>query len=52
MGVLLLLLGSDACHALVDEPGWSHEEWVDWTSRQSPTGSSAANPTSTTDDTH
>jgi AcrR family transcriptional regulator len=29
--VLLLLLGRDAYHALVDERGWSHEEWVNWT---------------------
>jgi hypothetical protein len=29
--VLLLLLGRDAYHALVDERGWSHEDWVDWT---------------------
>ena len=29
--VLLLLVGRDAYHALVDERGWSHEEWVDWT---------------------
>jgi AcrR family transcriptional regulator len=29
--VLLLLLGRDVYHALVDERGWSHEEWVDWT---------------------
>ena len=29
--VLLLLLGRDAYHALVDERGWSHAEWVDWT---------------------
>ena len=29
--VLLLLVGRDAYHALVDERGWAHEEWVEWT---------------------
>lgn len=29
--VLLLLVGRDAYHALVDDRGWSHEEWVGWT---------------------
>jgi AcrR family transcriptional regulator len=29
--LLLLLVGMDVYHALVDGRGWSHEEWVDWT---------------------
>ena len=29
--VLLLFVGMDAYHALVEGRGWSHEEWIDWT---------------------
>ena len=29
--LLLLFVGTDAYHVLVDGRGWSHEEWVDWT---------------------
>jgi AcrR family transcriptional regulator len=29
--LLLLLIGMDAYHILVESRGWSHEEWVDWT---------------------
>ena len=29
--LLLLLIGMDAYHVLVESRGWSHEEWVDWT---------------------
>ena len=29
--LLLLLIGMDAYHVLVEGRGWSHEEWVDWT---------------------
>jgi AcrR family transcriptional regulator len=29
--VLLLFVGMDAYHALVEDRGWSHKEWVNWT---------------------
>jgi AcrR family transcriptional regulator len=29
--LLLLLAGMDVYHVLVDDRGWSHDEWVDWT---------------------
>jgi AcrR family transcriptional regulator len=29
--LLLLFVGMDVYHALVDGRGWSHEEWIDWT---------------------
>jgi AcrR family transcriptional regulator len=29
--LMLLFVGTDAYHAVVDGRGWSHEEWVDWT---------------------
>jgi hypothetical protein len=29
--LLLLFVGPDVYHALVDGRGWSHDEWVDWT---------------------
>jgi AcrR family transcriptional regulator len=31
--LLLLLVGSDAYAYLVDDRGWSHAEWVDWTAK-------------------
>jgi AcrR family transcriptional regulator len=29
--LLLLFVGMDVYHALVDGRGWSHDEWIDWT---------------------
>jgi AcrR family transcriptional regulator len=29
--LLLLYVGMDVYHALVDTDGWTHDEWVDWT---------------------
>jgi AcrR family transcriptional regulator len=29
--LLLLFIGMDAYHVLVESRGWSHDEWVDWT---------------------
>jgi AcrR family transcriptional regulator len=29
--LLLLFVGEDIYHVLVDTYGWSHDEWVDWT---------------------
>jgi AcrR family transcriptional regulator len=29
--LLLLYVGEDVYHVLVDTYGWSHDEWVDWT---------------------
>jgi len=29
--LLLLFVGPDVYHALVDGRGWSHDEWIDWT---------------------
>lgn len=29
--LLLLFVGMDVYHSLVDRRGWSHEEWIDWT---------------------
>lgn len=29
--LLLLFVGMDVYHVLVESRGWSHEEWVDWT---------------------
>jgi AcrR family transcriptional regulator len=31
--LLLLLVGTDAYAYLVDDRGWSHAEWVDWTAK-------------------
>jgi TetR/AcrR family transcriptional regulator of autoinduction and epiphytic fitness len=29
--LLLLFVGPDVYHALVDGRGWSHDDWIDWT---------------------
>jgi AcrR family transcriptional regulator len=29
--LLLVFVGPDVYHALVDGRGWSHDEWIDWT---------------------
>jgi len=29
--LVLLFVGMDVYHALVDGRGWSHDEWIDWT---------------------
>ena len=29
--LLLLYVGPDVYHALVDGRGWSHDQWIDWT---------------------